>query len=63
MKAKELQELTVDELMHKEKELREKYFNLKFQLSTNQIASTADVTKVRKDIARVKTILVEKNAE
>ena len=60
MKANEVRELTIDELKQKEKDLREEYFNMKFQLSTNQLANTAKMKQVRKDIARIKTILSEK---
>ncbi|MEI6125396.1 MAG: 50S ribosomal protein L29 [Pseudomonadota bacterium] len=63
MKAKEIRELTVDELKHRDKDLKEKYFNLKFQLSTNQLANTAELKQVKKDIARMKTILQEKELE
>jgi len=60
VKANEVRELTIDELKQKEKDLREEYFNMKFQLSTNQLANTAKMKQVRKDIARIKTILSEK---
>jgi large subunit ribosomal protein L29 len=60
MKADEVRELGVDELRQREKDLREEYFNLKFQLATNQLANTAKLKQVRKDIARVKTVLKEK---
>ncbi|MCP4715578.1 MAG: 50S ribosomal protein L29 [Deltaproteobacteria bacterium] len=60
MKAKEVREFAVDELNQKEKDLKEEYFNLKFQLATNQLANTAQIKKVRHDIARVKSITKEK---
>lgn len=60
MKANEVRELGVEELRQREKDLREEYFNLKFQLATNQLANTAKLKQVRKDIARVKTVLKEK---
>lgn len=60
MKAKEIRELTVDELRQRAKDLKGKYFNLKLQLSTNQLPNTAELLQVRKDIARIKTILREK---
>jgi len=60
VKAKEIRELSVEELKLREKDLKEKYFNLKFQLSTNQLANTAELLQVKKDIARIKTILHEK---
>ena len=63
MKVKEVRELTIDELILKEKDFKEEYFNLKFRLATNQLATTAKLKQVRKDIARVKTIFNEKKSE
>lgn len=64
MKASEFRDLSIEELEVKEKELSEALFNLKFQHATGQLDNTAQLNKTRKDIARVKTILVEKrNAE
>jgi len=60
MKASEFRDLSIEELSVKEKELTESLFNLKFQHATGQLDNTAQLKKTRKDIARVKTILVEK---
>jgi len=60
MKASELRDLSIEELAVKEKELAEALFNLKFQHATGQLDNTAQLGKTRKEIARVKTILVEK---
>ena len=60
MKASEFRELSIEELSVKEKELAESLFNLKFQHATGQLDNTAQLKRTRKDIARVKTILVEK---
>ena len=60
MKAKEIRELTVEELKQREKDLAGECFNLKFQLATNQLSNTMKLTQVKQDIARVKTILREK---
>ena len=60
MKAKELRDLTPEELQQRVKDLQGKYFNMKLQLSINQLPNTAELTKVRRDIARAKTILREK---
>ncbi|WP_423789539.1 50S ribosomal protein L29 [Limosilactobacillus oris] len=49
--------LTTDKLLDREKELKEQLFNLRFQLATGQLENTASLKKVRKDIARVKTVL------
>ena len=53
----ELNGLTTDKLLDREKELKEQLFNLRFQLATGQLENTASLKKVRKDIARVKTVL------
>jgi large subunit ribosomal protein L29 len=60
MKASEYRDLSIEELIVKEKELAEALFNLKFQHATGQLDNTAQLKRTRKDIARVKTILVEK---
>ena len=57
MKASELKELTVDELQTKLTELKEELFNLRFQLAVNQLDNTSRIGAVKKDIARVSTIL------
>jgi len=53
----ELNGLTTDQLQNREKELKEQLFNLRFQLATGQLGNTASLKTVRKDIARVKTVL------
>ena len=53
----ELNGLTTDKLLDREKELKEQSFNLRFQLATGQLENTASLKQVRKDIARVKTVL------
>lgn len=60
MKAGELRDLSLDELLEKDRELTEELFNLRFQNVTNQLENTARIPQVRKDIARVKTIIQEK---
>ena len=62
MKAKEIRELTSEQLEAKLKELKEELFNLRFQLAINQLENPHKITAVKKDIARVMTILQEKNA-
>ena len=57
MKASDLKELTVDELQTKLTELKEELFNLRFQLAVNQLENTSRIGAVKKDIARVSTIL------
>ena len=57
MNAKEIRELTLPELNEKLGKLKEELFNLRFQLATGQLENTASLKQVRKDIARVKTVL------
>lgn len=57
MKTNELKELSTAELLEKEAEFKEELFNLRFQLATGQLEDTASIKKVRKNIARVKTVL------
>jgi large subunit ribosomal protein L29 len=59
MKASELRKLTIDELKGKEQELAQELFNINFQLHTGRLENPARVHVVRKDIARVKTLIRE----
>lgn len=61
MKAKELRERTVEELRELETELREKLFRLKMQHYTGQLESVAELKAMKRDIARVLTVLKERN--
>jgi len=63
MKAAELREMTLDELKHKELELKRKLFNLRFQLASGELGNTAEFKRTRQDIARVMTIAAEKARE
>ena len=60
MKAEKVRNLTDDELRHQERELNDQLFKLKFQLNMGQTESLKKMRGLRKDIARVKTILVER---
>ena len=60
MKAKELKELTIDELNAKIKELSEELFNLRFRHAIGQLENPASLKTCKKDIAKVKTILRER---
>lgn len=57
MKASELREMSVEELQSKLTELKEELFNLRFQLAVNQLENSSRIGAVKKDIARVSTIL------
>ena len=63
MKPVKLRELTVDELILKESDLRKELFNLRFQQATGEIENPMRIQAVRKDIARVLTIKTEKIKE
>ncbi|MCF2611479.1 50S ribosomal protein L29 [Fusobacterium perfoetens] len=60
MKAKDLREMSSEDLVVKCKELKEELFNLKFQLSLGQLTNTARIREVRREIARMNTILNER---
>jgi large subunit ribosomal protein L29 len=60
MKPKDLRLLSEGELLEKAKELNEELFNLRFQHATGQLDNVMRVPQVKKDIARLKTILKEK---
>ena len=62
MKAKEIREMTPDELNAKLKELKTELFNLRFQHAINQLDNPHKIVDGKRDIARVMTILHEKNA-
>ncbi len=60
MKAKELRDLTIEELLKKEKDFKEEMFNLRFQHSTGQLENTGRMRLLRRDVARIETIIREK---
>ncbi|UMZ75401.1 50S ribosomal protein L29 [Natranaerofaba carboxydovora] len=60
MKAKEIRELTNQELDKKLDELKDELFNLRFQSATGQVENPMRIRQVKKEIARVKTIIRER---
>ncbi|WP_438449140.1 50S ribosomal protein L29 [Gorillibacterium sp. sgz5001074] len=60
MKANEFRNLTTAEIEHKISGFKEELFNLRFQLATGQLDNPSQIQKVRKDIARAKTVLRER---
>ncbi|RLB19582.1 MAG: 50S ribosomal protein L29 [Deltaproteobacteria bacterium] len=60
MKASELRELSMDELLEKEWSLKQELFNLRFQKATGQLGNTAMIPKTKRDLARVKTVIRER---
>ncbi|MBQ4289658.1 MAG: 50S ribosomal protein L29 [Clostridia bacterium] len=63
MKAKELQNKSMDELKAMREELKSELFNLRFQHAINQLDNPHKIADVKKDIARVMTVLSLKEAE
>ena len=61
MKAKEFFDMTTDDLATKSKSLKEELFNLKFQLSLGQLGNTAQIREVRRNIARINTVLRQRD--
>ena len=57
MKASEIRELSTEELETKLKDLKAELFNLRFQLAINQLDNPMRISAVKKDIARVQTVL------
>ncbi|MCH3971245.1 MAG: 50S ribosomal protein L29 [Oscillospiraceae bacterium] len=57
MKASEVREMTTAELESKLKDLKEELFNLRFQLAINQLDNPMRISAVKKDIARIKTVM------
>lgn len=60
MKASAVHDMTPDQLADRLVELKKEQFNLRFQRATGQLENTSRVRQVRRDIARVKTVLLDK---
>ncbi len=60
MKARDLRELSNDELIARVQEWKRKLLNLRFQLASGQLTNTAEIQKTKRDIARALTILRER---
>ncbi len=63
MKANDFRELSFEELEARRKDLREEVFNLRFRLATGQLENTAKVGIAKKDLARLLTVLKEKQMQ
>ncbi len=61
MTAKEIRSLKTEEIEAKVAELKKDLFNLRFQLAVGQLENTAEITKTKKSIARMKTVINERN--
>lgn len=62
-KAGEIRELSDDELRRRESETRQELFNLRVQLATQQTTNVARVKKLRRDLARILTLVAEKKLD
>ncbi|WP_036223447.1 50S ribosomal protein L29 [Mesoaciditoga lauensis] len=60
MKAKDLREMTAEELKDLVLEQKEKLYKLRFQLELSQLDNTSQIREVKRDIARIKTLIREK---
>jgi len=60
MKAQEIRELSQEELINRESELKEEIFNLRIQIATQQTTNVARIRNLKRDLARVLTIKKEK---
>ena len=63
MKAKEIRDMSRDEMVTKLEELKKDLFNLRFQHATNQLDNTSRIKEVRRNIARIQTVITEKAKE
>ena len=61
MKASEMRNKTVDELQQEKQDLKKELFNLNFQKVTGEIENPMRIRQVRKDVARILTVINEKN--
>ncbi len=60
MKASEMKDMTAEDLKLKEQDLRKELFNLRFQQATGEIENNMRIRTIRKDIARIMTVLTVK---
>ncbi|HQL91014.1 MAG TPA: 50S ribosomal protein L29 [Syntrophales bacterium] len=63
MKSKEIRDLSLDELRVKQRDLTEELFKLKIRQATGQLDSPAALRNVRRDIARIKTVMKQKELQ
>ncbi len=60
MKLSEIRELSINELLKRRRELREETFNLRLQQKAGQIENTARFRQIRREVARIETVIKEK---
>ena len=59
MKAKEMREMGLEEMQHKRNDMKEEMFNLRFQHGVGQLENTAKLKQIKRDIARIETLIRE----
>ena len=62
MKMNEIKELTMDELVARKRELRQESFHLRLQQQSGQLEKPSQIKAIRREVARVETVLTQKNA-
>jgi large subunit ribosomal protein L29 len=62
MKIKEIRELTPDELQSRKREIREQIFHLRLQQASGQLEKPSELRSLRRQIARIETVLTQKSA-
>ena len=60
MKATEIREMSLEEMSRKEADSKQEWFNLRFQHGTGQLENTSKLKAVKRDIARIKTVIRQK---
>ena len=63
MKAAKLREMSIEELVNEREELSKQLFQLRLQKATGQLDNTSKVRLIRKDLARVETVMTEKERQ
>ena len=63
MKAKEIQDLTDDELSQQLRDAKKELFNMRLQQSTGQLENAARIRDLRRDVARINTVITQRNAQ
>ena len=63
MKIKEIKELSVDELQARNRELNQESFNLRLQQQTGQLEKPSQIREIRREIARVETVLSQRSGQ
>jgi large subunit ribosomal protein L29 len=62
MKIKEIRELSKDELVTRKRDLRQEFFHLRLQQQSGQLEKPSQLRAIRREVARVETVLSQKNA-